>query len=156
MKIGWNTFHLRFIVSAFIGVTCLCAGTLIPMQIEAQPVTRLSDGRSFQQVVDFNDFESVRSFIERVPHRQLLAISRQRGPFMRGVCRSLERLRQMSSARLSTAQMASIIPSRWSPSSCLSVAPLETSFARRVCRALKMVVVSIRSSIVTCRRANMT
>lgn len=143
-------------VIALLGVSYFCTFVLIAEHVSAQSAVSLSDSTSFEHVVDFKDEASIRRLTERVPHRRLLEISRQRGPFIRGLCRALKSRRGARPQRIGAVVSGLIIRTGRSYTDCISDAPLEISIARATCGVLDMVVVSIEGAVVTCRRPNMT
>ena len=137
-----------------VGLGYTCAALPPTGRARAEPAAS-GGGERFQQIVDFRDGASLRRFTDRVPHRDLLSISRHTGPFIRGLCRSLERLGEASAHRTQVA--GAITLARLGPGSaaCQSNVPLQTAFARRVCRAVGMVVIAVEGMRVTCRLADM-
>ena len=137
-----------------MGLGFSCAALPPTGRAQAEPAASGGEER-FQLVVDFRDAASLRRFTDRVPHRDLLSISRHTGPFIRGLCRTLEGLAEARAHR--TAKAGSITLARLRPGSaaCPSDVPLITAFARRVCRAMGMVVIAVEGMRITCRLPGM-
>ena len=143
-------------VIALLRVSVVCTFVLVAEHVLANSAAPISDSTPFEHVVNFKDEASVRRLIERIPHRRLLYISRQRGPFIRGLCRTLNSRRGARPQQIGAVGSALNIRTGRSYTDCISDAHLEISIARATCGVLDMVVVSIEGAAVTCRQPNMT
>ena len=148
--------ELRWTIAAIVllGFGYACVALLVPVQVRAQSAATGGED-SFQQIVDFSDAASVRRFTDRVPHRDLLSISRRTGPFIRGLCRSLETRAEARSRHTPVAGAFSLAGRRPSAAAYATNPLVEMAVARRICRAVGMVVISVDGMRVTCRLPGM-